>query len=151
MRILVLYLLLVVGILHAETCQELFDKAQIENTKVQALIKSDVPSFKAYELLNGFIDLSSLEIAECSLSDELAFRYKKELTTNMQKAAEVREKFKVQTYEELKKEAMLQAKKEAQCVNVYNNQYIIKDKQKRKETEEKEKDKDEVHTIQIRK
>jgi len=146
---LVLFSLIVARTLHAETCQELFDKAQIENIKVQILIKSDVPSFKAYQLLNDFIDLSSAAIAECALSDELAFRYKKELTTNMQKAAKVRNKFKVQTYEDLKKEAILQAKKEAQCVNVYNNQYIIKDKKKREETEEQEKD--ETHSIQIRK
>jgi len=126
MRYFLLYALLI-SILHADKCQEFYEVTKNESAKVDALIRSNIASNKAYERINNYLDLASSTIAECALTKEAhGFRITRELNADMKKVSAVRERFRVQTYEELKKAAAIQAKKEAQCTNIYNNQYIIK-------------------------
>jgi len=110
---------------HADSCDTLFKKASTDYAKVQALFKTNIASSEAYKRANDYIDLASSAIAECSTSkDRNAFRNSRELTANMQRVSQSREKFRVLTFNELKAEAMVQAKKEVRCTNVYNNTYI---------------------------
>ena len=48
----------------------------------------------------------------------------------MKRVVPQRERFRVQTFNELKAAALVQAKKEVQCTNVYNNTYIRRNNDK---------------------
>lgn len=125
----ILVLPLLLSVLYADRCQELYERTKIQFTKSDALIKSDIPSYKAYEIINNYLDLASLTIAECSLIKETyGFKIIRELNADMKRVSVQRERFRVQTFEELKQEAMIQAKKEVQCTNIYNNTYIRRPK-----------------------
>ena len=124
MRYILFPLLLSIS-LYADNCETLYAQTQTESSKVDALIKSDVASHKAYEIMNNYLDLASSTIASCANSESRnAFRITRELNANMKRVSTVREKFRVQTFNELKEAAKIQAKKEVQCTNVYNNTYI---------------------------
>ena len=111
--------------LYADSCDELFQQASTDYQQVQAIFKTNIASQEAYKRANGYIDLASSAIASCSTSESRdAFRNTRELTANLKIISRDREKFRVQTFNELKAEAMVQAKKEVQCTNVYNNTYI---------------------------
>jgi hypothetical protein len=124
MKKFIILVLLVLSSLQADKCEEIYQKAKLEYSAIMALAKTNVASFKAYEITNNFIDLSAEGIAQCQISK--SFREQRELSINMQRASEVREKFKVLTFNELKQEALVQAKKEVECVNVYNNNTSIR-------------------------
>ncbi len=125
----ILLLSLLFSLVHANRCQELYENTKIESVKSDALIKADTPSYKAYEIINNYLDLASLTVAECSLIKEAhGFRIIRELNADMKKVSVQRERFRVQTFNELKEEAMVQAKKEVQCTNIYNNTYIRRPK-----------------------
>ena len=112
-------------ILNADICDELFVKSKKSYTEIQAIFKTNIASHEAYKRANDYIDLTSSAIASCSTSESRdAFRNTRELTANMQVISQKREGFRVSTFNELKAEAMVQAKKEAQCTKVYNNTYI---------------------------
>jgi len=125
----ILLLSLLFSVLLADRCQELYERTKIEFTKSNTLIKSNIPSHKTYEIINNYLDLASLTVAECSLIKKAyGFRIIRELNANMKRVSVQRERFRVQTFEALKKEAMIQAKKEVQCTNIYNNTYIRRPK-----------------------
>ena len=127
MKKIVILLSFLVLSLQADKCEELSNQAKKDYPKMMALIKTDIASFKAYEMTNDFLNLSTQAIAECEVSKSReAFRNQRELSINMQRVAEVRDKFKVLTFQELKAEAVAQAKKEVECVNVYNNNTSIR-------------------------
>jgi len=122
-------LILLIPILYADQCQEFYALSQKEHTKVNALIKNNIPSNKAYEVINHYLDLASSTIAECSLTKEThGFRITRELSAEMKRISSLRESFRVQSFNELKEAAMIQAKQEVQCTNVYNNTYIRRPK-----------------------
>ena len=111
--------------LHADECENLYATTQSQSSQVDALIKSNVASHKAYEIINNYLDTASSTVAACANSKSRnAFRITRELNANMKRISSVREKFRVQTFNELKEAAMIQAKKEVQCTNIYNNNYI---------------------------
>ncbi|PHR59576.1 MAG: hypothetical protein COA44_01150 [Arcobacter sp.] len=112
-------------LVYAQDGSSSYEKINIESKKVNALIQTDIASHKAYEIINNYLDLASSTIANCSISDDTqAYRIMRELKADMKRVSPLREKFRVQTFNELKEEAMVQAKKEVQCTNVYNNTYI---------------------------
>jgi len=128
-----MYKLLILSIftlsLQADQCETLYNQAKIQSTQVEALETSAIASFKAYDIINDYLSLASSTVATCSTSDNRnAYRFTRELNADMKRISVLREKFRVQTFEELKAEALIQAKKEAQCVNIYNNTYIQKPK-----------------------
>jgi len=124
MRYLLILSILILG-LQADQCEELYSKAKSQSSQVNALITSDIASFKAYELINDYLDLGASTVAACANSQSRnAFRITRELNADMKRVSTIRERFRVQTFNELKAAAMIQAKKEVQCTNVYNNTYI---------------------------
>lgn len=126
MRYLLILSFLILNI-QAQECSTLYEKTKITSKKVDALIQTNIASHKAYEIINNYLDMSASTIAECSVSDNnQAYRIIRELKADMKKVSQVRERFRVQTFNELKEAAKIQAKKEVQCTNVYNNTYIRK-------------------------
>ena len=124
MRYLLIFLLILFTS-QAQECSTLYENTKIESKKVDALLQSNIASFKAYEIINNYLDLSTSTIASCAVSkDKQAYRITRELTADMKRVSILRERFRVQTFNELKEAAMVQAKKEVQCTNVYNNTYI---------------------------
>ena len=117
-------ILLFTLILQADQCETLYAQSKEQSTQVDALIKSNVASHKAYEIINNYLSLASSTVAACATSDSRnAFRITRELNADMKRTSAMRENFRVQTFNELKEAALLQAKKEAQCTKVYNNNY----------------------------
>jgi len=111
--------------LYADSCDELFQQASIDYKQVQAIFKTNIASHEAYKRANDYINLASSALASCSTSESRdAFRNARELTANLKIISQDREKFRVLTFTELKAEAVIQAKKEVQCTNIYNNTYI---------------------------
>ena len=114
--------------LQADQCEILYTQAQEKSTQVDALIRSDIASHKAYEIINNYLDLASSTVAACATSESRnAFRITRELNADMKRVSLQRERFKVQTFNELKEAALIQAKKEAQCTKIYNNNYYRND------------------------
>ena len=125
----ILFVSLLFSLLLADRCQELYERTKIESTKSDILIKGGIPSYKAYEIINSYLDLASSTVAECSLIKEVhGFRIIRELNADMKRVSVQRERFRVQTFNELKEAATVQAKKEVQCTNIYNNTYIKRPK-----------------------
>jgi len=111
--------------LYADDCESLYQQSKETSVQVDSLIKSNVAAHKSYEIINHYLDLSASTLAACAISDNRnAFRITRELNADMKRVAKVRERFRVQTFNELKEAAKVQAKKEVQCTNVYNNTYI---------------------------
>jgi len=120
-----LTVLLLILTLHADECENHYAQTQTLSSQVDALIKSNIASYKAYEIINNYLDQASVTIAACANSESRkAFRITRELNADMRRVSAIREKFRVQTFNELKEAAKIQAKKEVQCTNIYNNTYI---------------------------
>ena len=118
--------------LHADTCDTSYAQSKEKLNQVEALIKNNIASHKAYEIINNYLDTASLTIASCANSkSRYSFRFTREVSADMKRIALLREKFRVQTFNELKLAAIIQAKKEVQCTNVYNNNFIRRDKEPR--------------------
>jgi len=119
-----LILSLLIQFLQAQQCDTLYQQSKEKASQVQALITSKIASHKAYEIINNYLNLASSTIAACANSESRnAFRITRELNADMKRVSIVRENFRVQTFNELKAAAMIQAKKEVKCTNVYNNNY----------------------------
>jgi len=120
-----LTLLLFSSLIYADECEDLYTQTKESSKQVSALIKSNIASHKAYEIINDYLSLGSSTIAACATSESSqAFRITREVNADMKRILPVKEKFRVQTFNELKEAALVQAKKEAQGTNIYNNTYI---------------------------
>ena len=128
----ILTIFILTFILHADECDTFYAQSKENSNQVEALIKNNIASHKAYEIINNYLDTASLTIASCANSrSRYSFRFTREVNADMKRIASLREKFRVLTFNELKSAAMIQAKKEVQCTNVYNNTYIRREKEPR--------------------
>ena len=96
-------------------CQELYDKANADWSKLQPVLKTNIPSKVGWDLIHTYLDSATLTLAECEPGMKLDFRYIRELKQGMQQADKKRSSFKVQAYREMRD----QAKREGKCTLIY--------------------------------
>lgn len=96
-------------------CQELYNKANADWTKLKPVLKTNIPSKIGWDLIHTYLDSATLTLAECEPEMKLDFRYIRELKQGMQQADKKRSAFKTQTYKQMR----AQAKREGKCTLIY--------------------------------
>ncbi len=96
-------------------CQELYEKANADWTKLQPVLKTNIPSKVGWDLIHTYLDSATLTLAVCEPEMKLDFRYIRELKQGMQQADKKRSAFKTQSYNQMR----AQAKREGKCTLIY--------------------------------
>lgn len=117
MKSIILLNLYVLSLLSADAnrCQELYEKANADWTKLKPVLKTNIPSKVGWDLIHTYLDSATLTLAECEPEMKLDFRYLRELKQGMQQADKQRSVFKTQTYRQMR----AQAKREGKCTLIY--------------------------------
>lgn len=107
------------SLLSADTldCKALYANAARHWSKLQPILKTDVPSQTGWDLIHSYIEAASLTLSECEPEMKLDFRYLRELKLGMAQADKKRTHFKVQTYRQM----VDQAKREGRCTIIYRS------------------------------
>ena len=109
------YILFAVVPQETPKCKALYSKASTQWTQLQPLLKMKIASQVTWDLIHTYLDAASLTLAQCESSRHLDFRYIRELKQGMKQADNLRNTFKVQTYQAM----VAQAKREGKCTLIY--------------------------------
>ena len=117
MKLIILLSVYVLSLFSADAskCQELYEKANTDWTKLKPILKTNIPSKVGWNLIHTYLDSATLTLAECEPEMKLDFRYIRELKQGMQQADKKRSAFKTQSYNQMRS----QAKREGKCTLIY--------------------------------